>query len=116
MESKYISVSNDINCTSTKYITELIGRIKLFSNGKEIIVFPNSVDQYDPVAKIWHGTLSPHSCAQAAKTWIDSGATIVGGCCRVRSAHLTTLHVRNLNKLCYYATIWMCIILVETMI
>jgi len=77
-----------VNCTSPQYINELITRIKQFSNSKAIIVYPNSGEQYDPVAKKWHGTSSPHSCAQAAKSWVDSGATIVGGCCRMGPEHI----------------------------
>ncbi len=81
-----------VNCTSPQYIIDLIYRIKQFNNGKAIIVYPNSGEQYDPVSKKWHGSTSPLSCGQAAKTWVDSGATIVGGCCRMGPEHILKMH------------------------
>jgi len=81
-----------VNCTSPQYINELISRIKQHNAGKAIIVYPNSGEQYDVASKTWHGISSPQSCARAAKTWVDSGANIVGGCCRMGPDHIEEIH------------------------
>ncbi len=77
-----------VNCTSPQYVNELIDRIKQCNTGKAIIVYPNSGEKYDPETKKWHGTSSPQSCGLAAKTWVESGAGIVGGCCRMGPEHI----------------------------
>jgi len=81
-----------VNCTSPQYMSELIGRIKRHIGDKAIIVYPNSGEQYDPDSKKWHGTSSPESCGRAAKTWVDAGANIVGGCCRMGPDHIREIH------------------------
>jgi homocysteine S-methyltransferase len=48
---------------------------------KPVVVYPNSGERWDAAARRWTGTagLSPAD----ALTWVDSGARLVGGCCRV---------------------------------
>ncbi len=84
------------NCTSPQYMNELIDRIKQCNTGKAIIVYPNSGEQYDPLTKKWHGTSSPQSCGLAAQTWVASGASIVGGCCRMGPEHIR--EIKQLNQ------------------
>jgi homocysteine S-methyltransferase len=84
-------VAIGVNCTSAQYINELITRIKSVVNNKAIVVYPNAGQTFDATTKTWHGTSSPLSCAHAAKSWIDAGATIIGGCCRMGPEHIKAM-------------------------
>ena len=50
--------------------------------GKPVIVYPNSGEVWDGANRVWVGT--PGLDATLAAQWVDAGARIVGGCCRVR--------------------------------
>ncbi len=71
-----------VNCTAPEHVDELIARARS-ATAKPLIVYPNSGEGWDPVAKRWIETAGPTVDATAARRWIDEGATIVGGCCRV---------------------------------
>ncbi len=71
-----------INCTAPEHMDELLARAR-GATSKPLIVYPNSGEGWDPVARRWTRTTGPTVDATAARRWIDEGATIVGGCCRV---------------------------------
>lgn len=50
--------------------------------GKPVIVYPNSGEVWDGENRVWLGT--PGLDTGQAASWVDAGARIVGGCCRVR--------------------------------
>ena len=50
--------------------------------GKPVIVYPNSGEVWDGANRFWVGT--PGLDAHLADGWVQAGARIVGGCCRVR--------------------------------
>lgn len=50
--------------------------------GKPVIVYPNSGEVWDAVNRTWAGT--PRLDTGTVIGWVDAGARIVGGCCRVR--------------------------------
>jgi len=77
-----------VNCTSPKYINSLIQEIKTATPEQNVVVYPNSGETYNADDKCWHGTSSPIECGVAAKTWRDSGAIIIGGCCRMGPDHI----------------------------
>jgi len=81
-----------INCTAPEYITDLINVIKQYARDKVIVVYPNSGEKYDPVNKHWRGISSPESCGVAAISWVEAGARIVGGCCRMGPEHIREIH------------------------
>lgn len=85
-------VAVGINCTPPKYINDLILEIKQNSN-KEIIVYPNSGEDYDANEKVWHGSCDAHSYSEMAKEWYKNGAKIIGGCCRT-----TPEDIENIKK------------------
>jgi homocysteine S-methyltransferase len=93
-------VAVGINCTSPQYINELIERIKKTVPNKAIVAYPNSGERYNPEDKTWHGTSSPHECGLAAGNWIEAGATIVGGCCRMGPEHIKAINdsIRAVNR------------------
>ncbi len=50
-------------------------------SGKAVVVYPNSGEQWDAEERCWvgRGGLDPEAVTQ----WLDDGARLVGGCCRV---------------------------------
>lgn len=58
-------------------------------SGKPVVVYPNSGEGWDPVARAWDGfrTFDP----AAVHDWIRDGATIVGGCCRLGPTDITAI-------------------------
>lgn len=72
-----------INCTPPQYIPSLVQEIRK-STAKPIIVYPNAGEQYDPITKTWHGGSSNESYGCSAQHWYESGAQLIGGCCRTK--------------------------------
>lgn len=76
-----------INCTAPQYVDELLVRARS-ATSKPLIVYPNSGERWDAVAKRWIDGGGPTVDGPAARRWIQAGATIVGGCCRVSPAQI----------------------------
>ncbi|KAA6474170.1 homocysteine S-methyltransferase [Bacillus swezeyi] len=72
-----------INCTPIEHIPSLISEMKK-QTAKPIIVYPNSGEAYDPETKTWHGNACSESFGESARRWYDSGAQLIGGCCRTK--------------------------------
>ncbi|KAL9232291.1 hypothetical protein vseg_007417 [Gypsophila vaccaria] len=72
-----------INCAPPQFVDGLIHRFKKITN-KMIVVYPNSGEIWDGKAKRW----LPSQCSDdsafssMALKWRDSGAKLIGGCCR----------------------------------
>ncbi|KVH97627.1 Homocysteine S-methyltransferase [Cynara cardunculus var. scolymus] len=72
-----------INCAPPQFVHDLIKKFKELT-GKVIVVYPNSGEIWDGVAKRW----LPSKCFNDDKfkvfatRWRDSGAKLIGGCCR----------------------------------
>ena len=81
-------VAVGVNCTAPNHISSLIREITLAVPEKAIVVYPNSGETYRSRDNSWHGTVTPTDCAEAAATWQQDGATIIGGCCRMGPAHI----------------------------
>ena len=75
-----------INCTAPEYVDELIERARS-ATGKPLIVYPNSGEGWDANERTWlpaaAGTTPVRVDERSARRWIDGGARLVGGCCRV---------------------------------
>lgn len=72
-----------VNCTKPQYITSLIETIKKGAGDKRIVIYPNSGERYLAFSKTWdkgEGTCFSPSLVQE---WLDAGADMIGGCCRV---------------------------------
>lgn len=80
-----------VNCTSPKYIADLIRSIKKECLDKKIVVYPNSGEIYDVNSKKWNGISDIDLFTDMAKEWIDLGVDIIGGCCRVGPSHIKSL-------------------------
>ena len=83
-----------VNCTAPQFITSLIGELKNAVPEKAIVVYPNSGERYDAETNTWHGTSTPVECGDAARGWQASGASIIGGCCRMGPDHIRRIRER----------------------
>lgn len=72
-----------VNCTAPEYISGLIKTLKARIKYKRIIVYPNSGEVYNAKSKTWSGLLTRASFLELTKEWINLGADIIGGCCRI---------------------------------
>ena len=81
-------VAIGINCTPPQYAAELVARIRNTAPDKAAMAYPNSGETYHVDDNSWTGTVTPGDCADAARAWVDAGAQIVGGCCRMGPEHI----------------------------
>jgi homocysteine S-methyltransferase len=76
-----------INCTEPADVPALVALAA--RHGKPVVVYPNSGEAWDARARTWDGArrFSP----AAAREWVDAGARLVGGCCRVRPEDIAAI-------------------------
>lgn len=86
-------VAVGVNCTAPRYILSLVKEIRALTE-KPIVVYPNSGEIYDANRKSWSGTVEPGELAAASGGWYESGARLLGGCCRTRPEHIRRLRQR----------------------
>jgi homocysteine S-methyltransferase len=72
-----------VNCVAPDLVVPLIGELRSIAPDKPIVVYPNSGEVYQPADNSWHGTATPVQCERAVMAWLEAGATLVGGCCRI---------------------------------
>lgn len=77
-----------VNCTPPKFVSEIIRIIKSIAPEKRIIVYPNSGEVYDAKSKLWQGISDPDRFLAMASEWMEMGADILGGCCRIGPDHI----------------------------
>jgi homocysteine S-methyltransferase len=82
-----------INCTCPEYISQLVSVIREATD-KPIIVYPNAGGGYDAERKTWEGDATDHDWPALAATWRDQGASVIGGCCRVSPADISSIRTR----------------------
>jgi len=80
-----------VNCTAPQHITSLIHELHAAAPDKPIIVYPNSGERWEASDNSWVGTVEPLDVAEAALTWREAGAAVIGGCCRMGPAHIRAL-------------------------
>lgn len=80
-----------VNCTAPQYVVPLIERIKSAVPDKTIVVYPNSGETYQSGDNSWTGSATPIESAEMARTWHDAGASLIGGCCRMRPADIAAM-------------------------
>jgi homocysteine S-methyltransferase len=83
-----------VNCTPPQYIPSLIRELKAAAPGMSIVVYPNSGERYEAASNTWHGTSTPLECGIAAQQWLQEGAKIIGGCCRMGPTHIRQMRAR----------------------
>lgn len=67
-----------VNCTDPKFVPELLANVAAVST--PLLAYPNSGETWDPATGDWTGE---GAAALDAAAWVQAGAKLVGGCCRV---------------------------------
>jgi homocysteine S-methyltransferase len=80
-----------VNCTAPKYISPLIQTIKEVSGDKRVAVYPNSGEIYHAASKTWSGTSDLSFFRLMVREWLDLGADIIGGCCRLGPEYIQAI-------------------------
>lgn len=80
-----------INCTAPEFAVSLIRKIHRALPHKAIIAYPNSGEIYTADNNSWAGEADVDGFATEARHWIASGASIVGGCCRVSPRQIAAM-------------------------
>src|SRR3954451_8793003 len=77
-----------VNCSAP---SEVLGAIAVAREvtDKPVVVYPNSGEEWDAKNRTWVG--SPGFPDELVRRWRRAGATLIGGCCRVRPAQIAHL-------------------------
>jgi homocysteine S-methyltransferase len=81
-------VAVGVNCCAPPDVLPAIAAARE-ATGKPVIVYPNSGEEWDAGRRAWAGP-SGYSPALPPQ-WMTAGATIIGGCCRVRPADIAQI-------------------------
>jgi len=81
-------VAVGVNCIAPDGVAAAVDVARRCS-GLPVVVYPNSGETWDGAARTWRGT--PGLDLADARAWVAAGARLVGGCCRVRPAHIGEL-------------------------
>jgi len=90
-ESHPSVVAVGINCTPPQYAAALVRELRATVPDKFAMAYPNSGETYNVSDNGWLGTVTPGDCAAAAGEWIEAGAKVVGGCCRMGPEHISAM-------------------------
>jgi homocysteine S-methyltransferase len=73
-------VAVGVNCCTADTVDAVVASAATAS-GKPVVAYPNSGEGWDAAARSWTGeaTFAP----DRVTAWVDAGARLVGGCCRV---------------------------------
>lgn len=82
-----------INCTPPRFVPDLVRAVAAVTD-KPVVVYPNSGETYDPVAKCWLGQSVPSEFGTYSREWRKLGAGLIGGCCRTTPAHIRQISDR----------------------
>ncbi|MFD7132283.1 homocysteine S-methyltransferase [Streptomyces sp. NPDC059894] len=77
-----------VNCCAPEDVdgaVEIAARV----TGKPVVVYPNSGETWDARARAWDGR--PTFAPEEVLGWRDSGARLIGGCCRVGPEAITSI-------------------------
>jgi len=83
-------VAVGVNCVHPRVVATAIREL-IAGTGKRIVVYPNSGERWDIVEGKWTGVPANESLASLAPTWVESGASIIGGCCRTGPTEIADL-------------------------
>ena len=81
------TVAIGVNCVPPKWIPTSMEELRSGSQ-LPILVYPNSGEGWDALARRWIGESDPAEFGSLAAGWYAQGAQIIGGCCRIRPAHI----------------------------
>jgi homocysteine S-methyltransferase len=75
-------VAVGVNCVPPRTVRRLLAAAVTVAADMPLIAYPNGGDTWDPATRRWRSIDGESFDPAAARTWIDLGATWVGGCCR----------------------------------
>ncbi len=82
-----------VNCTAPKYISGLNRIVEI----KKSWCIPIPEKRITQKAKSWIGISDPISFVEMCREWVELGADIIGGCCRIGPDHIQSID-RALHK------------------
>jgi homocysteine S-methyltransferase len=74
-------VAVGVNCLPPDHVLTAIGELRR-GTAKPIVVYPNSGEHWDAVARSWTGNPGTW-VVELADKWYAAGARVIGGCCRI---------------------------------
>jgi homocysteine S-methyltransferase len=77
-----------INCSHPSEVLGAIATARGVTD-KPIVVYPNSGEEWDGKNRTWVG--EPGFPDQLVRSWRQAGASLIGGCCRVRPAQIARM-------------------------
>ncbi|MEI6253750.1 MAG: homocysteine S-methyltransferase [Mycobacteriaceae bacterium] len=83
-------VAVGVNCCAPADVLGAVATARRVT-GKPVIVYPNSGEVWDGENRVWVGM--PGMDTRLAPDWVDAGARIIGGCCRVRPDDIAAMAV-----------------------
>ena len=81
-------VAVGVNCCAPDDVAGAVATARA-ATGKPVIAYPNSGEGWDATPRRWVG--APRFSPDDAARWVDEGARIVGGCCRVGPSAIAAL-------------------------
>ena len=78
-------VAVGVNCLDPADVLPAV-REAAYVAGKPVVVYPNSGETWDAARRSWSG--DPDLRVDDVRGWVDAGARLVGGCCRVGPAQV----------------------------
>ncbi|WP_111767730.1 homocysteine S-methyltransferase [Nakamurella deserti] len=75
-----------VNCTAPD---DVAAAVAIAARYRPVVVYPNSGQGWDAVRRRWTGSAAFD--ADQVREWIDAGARLVGGCCRIGPAEITAV-------------------------
>jgi homocysteine S-methyltransferase len=81
-------VAVGVNCCDPGDVAAAIATAAAVTH-KPVIVYPNSGEVWDAPARSWVG--EPGFDPELARSWAAAGASMIGGCCRVRPQDIAAL-------------------------
>jgi len=81
-------VAVGLNCSAPADVCSVVTRAAVVT-GRPGVAYPNSGEEWDARSREWTG--DPGIDASAVSGWLDAGARLVGGCCRVRPADIAVV-------------------------
>lgn len=78
-----------VNCSHPDEVLPAIAAARSVTD-KAVVVYPNSGERWDADARCWRGVAG----VGEVEAWLEAGATIIGGCCRIMPADIADIRAR----------------------
>ncbi|SDM68269.1 homocysteine S-methyltransferase [Allokutzneria albata] len=81
-------IATGVNCCEPADVAAAV-EIAARGSGKPVVAYPNGGGEWDGEANIWRG--DPAFDVARVAQWVEAGARLIGGCCRVGPAEIARL-------------------------